>query len=108
MSRILESAGCTVLQARTGSEALKLAAQRPHAIVLDINLPDLNGFEVCRILTREAATANIPVVIVTATYREENVQAMAHDAGAKAILFYPVEPQQLIAVLQGQIARVKN
>jgi CheY-like chemotaxis protein len=105
MSRILENAGCKVLQARTGSEALILAAQLPHAIVLDVNLPDLDGFEVCRLLTRDPATANIPIVIVTATYRDDNVQAMAHDAGAKAILFYPVEPEHLVAVLRAQVTK---
>src|SRR3954471_13033749 len=107
MSRMLESAGCKVLQARTGAEALELAGERPNAILLDINLPDMDGFEVCRLLMSNAVTVNIPVIMVTATYRDANVQATAHDAGAKAILFYPVERHELVAVLQGQIAKGK-
>jgi CheY-like chemotaxis protein len=107
MSRMLESAGCKVLQARNGAEALKLAGERPNAILLDINLPDMDGFEVCRLLMSNAVTVNIPVIMVTATYRDANVQATAHDAGAKAILFYPVERHELVAVLQGQIAKGK-
>ncbi len=108
MARMLENAGSKVLRARTGEEALALAAQKPDAILLDVNLPDLNGFEVCRRLKSDPATANIPVVFLTATYQHASAKAMAESVGAKSLLFYPVEKNQLLAVLRGQIDQSKS
>jgi CheY-like chemotaxis protein len=47
-SRVLRGAGFTVLEAASGQEALTLAQQGPDLVVLDVNLPDIDGFEVCR------------------------------------------------------------
>src|SRR4051812_20528886 len=77
LSRTLETAGCKVLQAHTGREALELALVKPDAIVLDISLPDLNGFEVCRRIQSHPATAGIPVVFVTASFFDPHAKAMA-------------------------------
>ncbi len=105
LSRILENAGCKVLQAYTGSQALDLAAQKPNLILLDVNLPDFNGFEVCRRLKHNPDTAHIPVVFLSATYHFASAKAEAESVGANGFLFYPVETDQLLAVIQGQIAR---
>ncbi len=65
-NRLVEE-GYAVLVARNGLEAFQMAtACLPAAIVLDVNLPELNGDEVCRRLRAREATANIPVVFVTA------------------------------------------
>lgn len=104
LARILESAGYLVLPAYTGSQALQLLQQRPDAVLLDINLPDMDGFEVCRRVRNDVATRHVPVVLFTSGAPDANATAMAERAGARALLFYPIEPTQLLAVLRGHLA----
>jgi PleD family two-component response regulator len=66
LSRILGRSGSTVLRAFTGQQALDLAKRQPNLILLDILLPDLDGFEVCRLLKSDPVTSGIPVVFITA------------------------------------------
>src|SRR3954453_5672827 len=66
-SRTLESAGYEVIEAATGADALSLAhSHRPALVLLDVHLPGLDGFEVCRRLKSDPDTQTIPVVHVTA------------------------------------------
>ena len=59
--------GFSVRSAQTGDEGLSLALEeRPHLIILDIGLPGLSGYEVCRMLRRDAETRDIPIVMLTA------------------------------------------
>src|SRR3954452_11394587 len=51
-----------VQEAATGSEALRLARGQPDLVLLDVRLPDLNGFEVCRRIKMDSATASVPVL----------------------------------------------
>ena len=102
LGRILKHFHSKVSCARTGSEALKLALQKPTLILLDINLPDVNGYEVCRRLKADPATAAIPVVFITALSQHPHAKAMADSVGASAFLFYPVEEDQLKAVILAQ------
>jgi CheY-like chemotaxis protein len=65
-SRILSEAGYEVIEASTGAEALTIARNvRPSLILLDVNLPDISGFEVCERLKQDPATASIPVIQIT-------------------------------------------
>ena len=66
----LKSAGYGVIEAKDGPEAIELAKERsPDLIVLDIMLPNMEGTEVLRRLKRDASTANIPVIMLTAKPR---------------------------------------
>ena len=67
-SRILRSAGFEVIEATTGAEALAAAEQDIGLIVLDINLPDIDGLEVCRRLRARTNTAYLPIIHLTATF----------------------------------------
>jgi DNA-binding response OmpR family regulator len=63
----LKKAGFDVLTATDGAQALKQARSAlPHLIVLDLMLPEIDGLEVCKILRRDAATARIPIIMLTA------------------------------------------
>src|SRR6478735_3391367 len=67
----LKGAGFTVLQAEDGNEALKQARDAlPALIVLDLMLPELSGLEVCKLLKKDAQTAQIPIVMLTAKAEE--------------------------------------
>ena len=86
LSRSLRFEGFEVLEAGDGEGALALARRRPDIIVLDVKLPDINGFEVCRRLKADPATAAIPVVHVSATYWQEEDRQRGLASGAVAYL----------------------
>ncbi|MBI3011065.1 MAG: response regulator [Candidatus Omnitrophica bacterium] len=73
----LEHEGYEVLVAMDGAAALRTAAERLpiHVVLLDIRLPRLNGYEVCRALKRTPATSRIPVIVVTAS--ESQIEQLA-------------------------------
>jgi PAS domain S-box-containing protein len=99
--RMLKKAGYEVLEAATGTEALDIAvALRPDLIILDVQLPDFNGFEVCGRLKANPATAFIPVLHLSATFVEGKDKAEGLDSGADAYLAQPVEAIELIATVR--------
>ena len=94
----LRRAGHTVEEAGTGAEALaKVAAA--EIVLLDVNLPDMTGFEVCRIIKTDPRTAAIPVIQVSATAVEVADRAHGLTQGADAYLIDPTEPQELLATM---------
>ncbi len=98
-TRILNRAGFQVLEAGTGKEALRLArSTSPQLVVLDVNLPDINGVEVCRQLKTDPATARIMVLQVSATNVAVLDRVNSLSAGADSFLVEPVEPEELEAV----------
>lgn len=97
--RVLKSGGFAILQAATGREALALAVERPDVVVLDVNLPDIDGFQVCRELRTIAETARIPVIHLSATFVSDNDKIHGFESGADGYLTHPVEPLVLIATV---------
>jgi two-component system, sensor histidine kinase len=82
-SRALRSAGYEVLEAGSGRAALDLAfAHRPDLVLLDLKLPDISGFEVCRILKGDPQTSRIPVVHISSTFVGEETKSDSAQAGA--------------------------
>jgi signal transduction histidine kinase len=99
-SEMLKRAGFQVLEAPTGAAALRIAAEsRPVLILLDVNLPDMDGFEVCRRLRAEAATLTVPIVHISATFVSDKAQDLAYEGGADSYLTDPVEPAVLLATI---------
>src|SRR6186713_1660714 len=68
MAWMFRNAGYRALEAGTGEEALSLARQRPDLAVLDVNLPDMSGFDVCRQIKADPATRGISVVHLSAVF----------------------------------------
>ena len=97
-SRALRAAGFNVVEAAAGAEALELV-EFVSAVVLDVHLPDLLGFEVCRLLRGKASTAHLPVIYVSAMYVTEADQQHGMDTGADAYMVSPVDPEALLATL---------
>src|ERR1700722_1844392 len=98
-SRVLRSAGYEVMEAKTGGAALA-AATKADLIVLDVNLPDIDGFEVCRRLRARPDTALIPVLHLSATFTHAGDRALGFEAGADSYLTRPVEAPVLIATVR--------
>lgn len=102
LGRHLEESGFDVLQASNGSEALKIAAsRRPDVVLLDINLPDMSGFDVCEKLKNDPKTETVPIVFHSATHDTQFARTQAMDLGAVSFLSYPISIEHLISVLRG-------
>ena len=85
-----------LLHATDGEEALQMARQqRPELVLLDVNMPKLDGFEVCRSLKSEPETAGIKVVMLTARGADVD-RAKGRDAGADDYFIKPFSPVQLL------------
>ncbi|WP_129776758.1 histidine kinase dimerization/phosphoacceptor domain -containing protein [Peristeroidobacter soli] len=98
-TRILNRAGFQVLEAGTGKEALRLArSASPQLVVLDVNLPDMSGIDVCRQLKSDPDTAGIMVLQVSATNIAVLDRVNSLSAGADSFLVEPMEPEELEAV----------
>jgi DNA-binding response OmpR family regulator len=98
----LKNAGYTVKTAATGGEALKqVGLDQPSLIVLDLNLPDIDGIEVCR---RIRKSADVPIIMLTA--RDEDVdKIIGLEVGADDYLTKPFNPRELVARVKSVLRR---
>ena len=99
-AHILRSVGWTVLEAATGTDALALINSEVDLVVLDVNLPDIDGFEVCRRIRGHEQTARIPVIHLSATFVTDVDKVHGLEVGADGYLVHPVEPPVLIATVK--------
>ena len=98
----LRDAGYPVVEAGDGPEALRQhAAEKPDLVILDVNLPGLDGFEVCRLIRGEADT---PVMMLTVR-SEESDQVRGLDLGADDYLAKPFSPATLLARVRALLRR---
>ena len=92
----LSKAGYQVVTAHNGKEALqRISENRPSLVLLDVMLPDVSGFEICTRLRSTPATANIPVMMLTALTTVEQ-KIMGFEAGADDFLPKPFAPDELL------------
>jgi putative two-component system response regulator len=105
--RLLTSAGYHVRLAEDGTTALtSVLKYRPDVVLLDVQMPDMNGVEVCRRLRNNAVTRLIPVVFVTGfNAREQRIEGL--EAGADDFLVKPVDTQELLARVRS-LTRMKQ
>jgi len=102
-ARIVRAAGFRTQEAATGTDAVVMASQGVSAVVLDVHLPDIDGFEVCRQLRSDVVTALLPVIHLSAAFVQNSDKVAGLNAGADAYLVHPVEPAVLVATLQALI-----
>jgi CheY-like chemotaxis protein/signal transduction histidine kinase len=101
--RLLRRAGFDVRDAATGRAALDLVADHPDLVVLDVGLPDMSGFDVCRRIKADRSLGFIPVLQVSATFVKGTDRARALDGGADGYLIEPVEPEVLVATVNAML-----
>jgi signal transduction histidine kinase len=107
-TRLLHDAGFEVLEAATAAETLRQAGDaRPHVVLLDVRLPDLDGYEVCRRLKADSVTVTIPVLHLSGANRAAGAHARGLDAGADGFLVEPVAPEVLLATVRS-VARART
>jgi type IV pilus assembly protein PilB len=97
--------GLTVITAQDGAEALALAEiERPDVVILDLSMPNMDGFSVCRKLRSDVRTTFVPVMILTAEGSEESV-ARGFQAGSDDYVVKPFRREDLLARLRRMIER---
>ena len=101
-ARVLRGAGFSVVEAETGLDAVRCACRADEGVdlvVLDVNLPDIDGFEVCRRIRSNPACARLPVIHLSATFVQDTDKVHGLEVGADGYLTHPVEPPVLIATV---------
>jgi len=109
VTMILESKNHDVIQAYGGIEGLKKAKEeKPDAIVLDVMMPDKNGYEVCRELKADAEYSNIPILLLTAVVshipNSTYTNRMGMETEADDYVDKPVEPKELVKLVERLLA----
>jgi DNA-binding response OmpR family regulator len=100
--------GYEVLVAPTGTEAVKRARDlRPEVILLDLMVPQLNGWEVCRRLKAETDTRAIPIIMVTGRV-EEGDKVLGFELGADDYVTKPFSPRELVARVRAVVRRGRH
>jgi signal transduction histidine kinase len=102
-TRILRTAGFEVLEAGTGGEALARLRDDPDVVILDVNLPDMTGFDVVERMRRLPESAGVPVLHLSASYTSPVDQTRGLDTGADAYLTHPIEPTVFIATVRALV-----
>lgn len=101
----LQAEGCDVVVAEDGTSALAKAQERaPDIAVLDVHMPGMSGFDVCRMLRSDQATAGVPVIMLTASVQETDI-ATGFDSGADDYIAKPFSPRELVSRIQAVLAR---
>jgi len=104
VTRMLEHAGFEVVTAATGCEAIAQAlAESPDLVLLDIHLPDMNGYEVCKQLKQRPETSRMTIVHLTATAVSSDAAAESANAGADGFVTEPYIPRELVAKLRSYL-----
>ena len=104
----LEDAEVRVVEASDGAEALVLARRiKPDLVLLDVQMPRLDGLEVCRQLRREPALARMPIVMLTAAGQEAD-RARGRAAGADEYLTKPFSPLALLALVEALVPETRS
>ncbi|WOB05992.1 response regulator [Piscinibacter gummiphilus] len=101
--RTLQNAGFRTREASTGLTGLEAIDESISVVVLDVHLPDIDGYELVRRLRTRADTARLPVLHLTAAFTSDQDKVRGLDSGADAYLTHPVEPAVLVATVQALV-----
>jgi len=103
--RILETRGHEIVTAGTGTEAVQMSrSAQPDLILMDVVMPELNGFQACRIITRHPETASIPIILVTSKDQDTD-RVWGQRQGAKGYLVKPPDKDELLAMIDELLAQ---
>lgn len=107
VGRTLRAAGFETSEASNGRQALELARTHPDVMVLDVNLPDIHGYDVVRELRQDPATAMIPILHLSASHMRDEDLVFGLENGANAYLTHPIEPTVFVATIRS-LLRVRR
>ena len=108
ITRVLTDAGFDVIEASTGTEALNRAISRPNLIILDVNLPDMLGFDVCRQLKANPITCDIPIIHISATYPGEVAHEESIGSGAARFMSHPRNVYDVVRAVNQELGQLRR
>ena len=100
VTRALKNVGYEVIESTTGHAGIELSKTNPDLIILDIQLPDMTGYQVVEKLSQDPETASIPIIHISATNISNEDQALGLEGGADAYLLHPIDPILLVATVR--------
>ena len=99
LRKMLEKHGHEVSESTSGEDAVaRVASEQPDAVIMDVVMPGLNGFQATRTLSRNPDTANIPVIVVSSKSQETD-KLWAKRQGARAYIVKPVKEPDLVSAI---------
>ena len=105
---MLERRGYAIIAAQSGAQALiKAQTENPDLIILDVMMPDMDGYEVCRRLRANPSTADTPIMMFTAK-TQKNDKITGFQAGADDYLTKPIHPEELVSRLEAVMLRASR
>ncbi len=105
LKRLVEKLGHQVLTAADGAAGVEATRrEKPDLVLMDVVMPNLNGFQATRSITKDPATANIPVILVT-TKDQDTDRVWGMRQGAKAYVTKPVDEAELLEALNKALAK---
>src|ERR1700744_1301961 len=107
ISRILVRAGMRVTQCATGKEGLQRVRELPDVVILDVKLPDISGYEVCRRIKGDPLTAGVAVLQISASFVSNESKVEALEGGADSYLTHPIDATVLVATVKS-LLRLKQ
>jgi PAS domain S-box-containing protein len=100
LCRVLRQAGYKCTEAGTAAMAMEAVKAHPDLIVLDVNLPDASGYEVCQRFKHDSRTSQIPILQISASFVSSEDRARALEAGADGYLTHPIDGMVLTATVR--------
>jgi two-component system cell cycle response regulator len=98
LERLLERPGVNVMKATSGNDALAMVLDHEFALVLlDVQMPDMDGFETAELMRGNSSTRQIPIIFVTAISTEQKYVFKGYESGAVDYLFKPLDPDILLS-----------
>jgi CheY-like chemotaxis protein len=104
MESALEDLGCNLFQASSGAEALRMLAQREFDLVLlDVQMPEMDGFEVAELMKGSKKTQDVAIIFITAINKEIKYIEKGYEVGAENYLFKPIDPNELKSKVEASL-----
>lgn len=98
LERLLERPGLRIMKATSGNDALAMVLDHEFALVLlDVQMPEMDGFETAELMRGNSSTRNIPIIFVTAISTEQKYVFKGYESGAVDYLFKPLDPDILLS-----------
>jgi CheY-like chemotaxis protein len=102
---LLQASGYTILEATNGKKAIELAREKkPDLILMDIQMPVMDGFEATKILKADAETRNIPIIVLTSYAMKEDDEKI-REAGCDAYISKPIDTKEFLKKVAEYLSR---